>query len=502
MPVWVDRSGMQAWVDGMAAAVRRRVAITNLEGDELFAEGLGEGDHIRFPLTINGKVDGWVVVQPGGCGNGLRPQVERAIANLAALAETRNSMADLVEANAKQWRELSVLYQSTSLLEGGQGREEIAERLLDHVTAALHCSDGAVVLPGGEACTSVLVSNNAPNPIMNDAASWAGGLEEGLLFTCSDDIERQGFSGIPPESPFMAMPIRTEQTIHGGLALRWNDGVRLTSEHLKLASLLAGQAGVAFSNIQLVDQVRKTERIHRDMELAETIQTSILPQSNFRCPGIEVACTCQPAAMVGGDAFILIPQSGDGLLAGVADVSGHGIPAALLINAFDSQVHAFAQSRPEPAHLLREANRLMVARIGTMGLFITTVLMRLESNGRLTVANAGHPPPIVVRANGETELIEKSGVPLGVLDEEDFAESGMVLDRGTFVVAYSDGVTEALAGDGRMYGMSRLIETVRTASRVAASSLELKELVLHDLRVFTKGVPLADDLTLMVIRRT
>ncbi|MCD4750793.1 MAG: SpoIIE family protein phosphatase, partial [Thermoanaerobaculales bacterium] len=406
-PDWVDRNGMQAWVEGMAAAVRRRVVITDNEGRELISEGTGEGEASRFPLKVNGRPAGWVLIQPGGCGPVIRKQVERAVDNLRALAESRNSMVDLIQTNAGRWQELTVLYESTALLRGGQGHKDLAQGLLDHTTRALHSTSGAVSFRDASEAESLVT--NCPEALdLGEVASWASSLPEGLLFTSVDDLEDQGFNGRAPEPPFLVMPIRSNGQSFGGLAMGWPEGVRLTSEHLKLAGLLAGQAGLAFSNLEMVEQVRRAERIQRDMEVAATIQESILPAPRLETPWFDVACVCEPAALVGGDAFMVMEQGEDALLVGVADVSGHGLPAALLLNAFGSQVQALAMSQTSPAQLLQQTNGLLVDRIGSMGMFVTTALLRFEKCGNLRVANAGHPPPILIDPCGEITLIEES----------------------------------------------------------------------------------------------
>jgi sigma-B regulation protein RsbU (phosphoserine phosphatase) len=273
------------------------------------------------------------------------------------------------------------------------------------------------------------------------------------------------------------------------------------SEDLKLAKLLAGQAGQAFANIELVENVREGERLQRELEVAADIQSSILPEQEITWDWLEFRGLCTPAAWVGGDANLAITAADGGVLAGVADVSGHGVSSALLMNAFATQVNALAVTTDDPGHLLAVANDLVSERVGAMGMFVTAVLMHLVPGGRVRVANAGHPAPIVVTAAGETSLIGDPGLPLGVLGGEVFEVEEVEMPPGSVIVAFSDGVTEAMNPEGELFGVDRLLETLARHVPHVGDGSELIDRLLMELQTFERGQPRTDDLTIIVLRR-
>ena len=128
---------MEAWVEGMAVALRRCVSITDPEGQKLNTAGSGEGEPLRLPFEVNGVAAGWVEITPGDLGAGWQSLVSQAVAAFQSLAEIRNSMADLVRTTAHQWRELSLLYRFSDLVAGGQDPEALADLVVAQAQRAL-----------------------------------------------------------------------------------------------------------------------------------------------------------------------------------------------------------------------------------------------------------------------------------------------------------------------------------------------------------------------------
>ena len=389
-PDWYDRAGMQAWAEGMAAATRRRVSLLSLDETELLSVGIGEGDPARFPLEVNGQPVGWLELRPDLGSDVLTAQVMKAISTFRSLAEVRNSMADLVRTTARQWRELSLLYRSSDLLRVDQGRPALANNLLEQATGALRSELGLVRQGvGNEAQIHVSSGDDADSLI--DVADWGIGLSEGVMVTEPAELGRLGFEGRAPDKPLLVVPLRCRDHCFGSLVLAASPKRPLSSEDLKLASLLADQAGKAFDNLQLVDQVRDSERLKRELEVASEIQSSILPPADITLEWLDFAGVCKPAKWVGGDTFLFGRQSDAAILTGVADVCGHGISSALLMNAFASSIEALSMTQAQPGRLLAITNDLLENRIGSTGLFVTAALMRVTSDGELTIASAGHP---------------------------------------------------------------------------------------------------------------
>lgn len=499
-PTWFDRRGVEAWVSGMASILGRRVTVRDLTGVELTAAGIGDGEPLRLPVAANGTPVATIEIVPAPSERGGADRIRAAAEVFQALAEVRNSMADLVETTAHQWRELNLLYRSTELLQGGLEADSVARHLLDQAAKALRGSVAAVRYRcGGEARFAATEPGLAA---LADVTARGEQLAEGVLVLEDRERERLGFDTGPGSPPFLVVPVRSGDSVFGALAVVSGGGRMLGAEHLKLARLLADQAGQAFAILDLVTQVRDSERLRRELEVAAEIQASILPPARLAMPGIELAGTCRPATWVGGDVYLVLPAGEDGTLLAVADVSGHGVSSALLMNAFASQLTALAATVPDPGRLLEITNDLVAARVGTMGMFVTAVVLRFGADGRCRVANAGHPPPIVVAPGRAPRLLETAGLPLGILEGERYAETAVTIEPEEVLLAYSDGLTEAAAAGGEMLGVDGLAEIVGRRVGQGVRGTGLVEAVLDELAGFTGGAPPTDDLTVVTVRRT
>ncbi len=498
-PPWFDRGGMQAWTEGMAKALRRRVAIIGPDDAPLISAGTGQGEPVRIPFQVNGVNVASVEITPGELASGLEILTHQAVGTLQSFADARNSMTDLVKTTAHQWRELSLLYRFSDLIAGLQDPDALANLLMGRANRALHCQCGAIVYRSGEGESGFAWTGDGAAQLRG-LTEWGARLESGMILTGIEGAVESGFEGSFPGRPVLVVPLRCRDRNFGALAAASENRDMFTAEDLKLASLLARQAGLAFANLELIDQAREHERLRRELEVAAEIQASIMPPQVTETERFEVAGTCLPAQWVGGDTFFVLPQD-DGLLAGVADVSGHGLSSALLMNAFASEIEALSFTHTYPAELLRITNRLVCARVGAMGLFVTVVLLRYWSDGSVSIANAGHPPPMVITPTGSIEMVTASSLPLGILEDESFEDVRLEASQQEVIATYSDGITEAVAPDGTMFGMGRLRQSLGAAAPDVRGAVEVRDLILEDLSEFEAGQTRSDDLTLLVVRR-
>ncbi len=500
-PDWLDRPGMQAWADGMAAATRRLVRILG-EGDaELISSGVGEGEASRFPLEVNGRVVGILELCPPVEAHDQKAQVIKAIQTFRSLAEVRNSMSDLVRTTARQWRELSLLYRSSDLLRVDQGRDTLAANLLQQAARALRGELGLVRYED-EQRRPVDISSGSGSEALAEVAEWGATLDEGVMATEPAELERLGFSGRPPEGSILVVPLRCRGHAFGAMVQVVALNRRISAEDLKLASLLANQAGRAFDNLQLVDRARDVERLKRELELAAEIQASILPPGDVELDWLDFAGICVPAKEVGGDAFLFDGHRGHTVLAGVADVCGHGVSSALLANTFATSIAVLSAVHDHPGRLLALTNDVLEQRVGSTGLFVTAALVRIRTDGELTVASAGHPEILVASDLGAVTRVQCGDLPLGIFPGSTYQEAGLTIETGATVVVYSDGVTETRGADNEMYGVDRLVGLLEIEAGRGASCAEIRGAILEDVRSYREQPEQDDDVTVVVLRRT
>ncbi len=249
--------------------------------------------------------------------------------------------------------------------------------------------------------------------------------------------------------------------------------------------------------------------LDRESEIVGEIQRSLLPSAPPTIPGFEIATSYVTSARAGGDYYDFFPIAADpdgpgqwGLF--IADVSGHGTPAAVLM----AITHAIAHTRPgapvPAAHLLGYINGHLARSYARSGTFVTAFYATLDSRSRqLSYAVAGHNPPRLVRAGEVLSLDGDAGLPLGLFAEESYRDATMQLERGDVLVLYTDGISEAMAPEDRarsreLFGEERL-DALLLASGSASASEYVRRIEMA-MTEFTGGTAATDDRTLVVIR--
>ncbi len=269
-----------------------------------------------------------------------------------------------------------------------------------------------------------------------------------------------------------------------------------TSEDLNMLAAIANQAAISLANARLHRELMTQERLKRDLELARKIQQSFLPQSMPELEGFEFKDVYQAAGQVGGDFYDFIDLGGDELGIVVGDVSGKGVPAALLMAKLMSDVRFFALAERDPDKVVGKLN-YNLATSNTEDVFVTLLYMKLDvKEKRLAITNAGHLPPLVRRgSNGEIVRIEEGvNYPLGVLPDTEFEIAEFQLNPGDFVALFTDGIIEAMNAAKEQYGFARLEAVMK---QPAATPSELTSKVLADVKKFVGRTAQSDDLTLV-----
>lgn len=252
--------------------------------------------------------------------------------------------------------------------------------------------------------------------------------------------------------------------------------------------------------LELRRTTAEKERFTRELEIAQGIQQSFLPDSVPDIPGMELAVFSSPALEVGGDFYDFIPV-GDhewGLV--IADVSGKGVPAALFMALSRTLIRVSATWKSDPASAITEANSL-ICRDSKASMFVTLFYLVIDSEHRkITYVNAGHNPPLMLTRENKNDitLLKAEGIALGIIDGIDLASVTVDLKEGDFVALYTDGITEAMNKDGEEYGMERFSEVlINNRDRKLP---DLIEKIRESIKEFTKETPQSDDITLILIR--
>ncbi len=240
---------------------------------------------------------------------------------------------------------------------------------------------------------------------------------------------------------------------------------------------------------------RRDAKQQRELEEARLIQRGLLPALMPRVAGVQLASAWQPANGVGGDCFDALPFGPGRLGLSIADVAGKGVPAALLMSNLQAAVRAFAQESAGPAWICASVNRLLCRNMAA-GRFVTFCYARIDVGGRrLTYANAGHNPPLLVARDGRVERLHPGGTVLGVFAESTYEQGELPIGSGDRLLFYTDGMTESRNASGDEFTEERLVESALRHRALPAE--EMQAAVLADVNAFNAGI-FEDDATLIV----
>ncbi len=290
----------------------------------------------------------------------------------------------------------------------------------------------------------------------------------------------------------VAIPLRVGERLVGVFTASHPEVDGFPRQQLRILQALCDHVAVAVHNARRFQSERAERAVmDREAEEARAIQQALLPKSSPYIPGFVVSGLSVPARAVGGDwyDFIPFPDGRWGIV--LADVSGKGTAAALLMSATRGVLRSLAEACFTPSEVLTRLNQLLVDDFPA-GKFVTMVYAVLDPSTRSVIfANAGHLRPLLIDSHGEHFLDTERGLPLG-LGCGDYSETRIALSEGSRLVFYSDGITEAENADGEEYGLCRLAEH---AVKPAASAVSM----IDDVRAFTNGSSLRDDASLVFV---
>jgi sigma-B regulation protein RsbU (phosphoserine phosphatase) len=297
----------------------------------------------------------------------------------------------------------------------------------------------------------------------------------------------------------LAVPIVSEAGVIGCLNVESDRVAAFGPADAELLEFFASAAAVSIEKALLHRQVLEKQRIEDQLKVAREVQSGLLPGAPPDLPGYDIAAVALPTGAIGGDYYDYVPLEGDRLGVVVADVSGKGIPAALIMATFRAALRTEMRRRAEVAAVVSELNDV-VMESRDASRFVTAVCGVLEqASGRFTYVNCGHNPPLLLRASGGAETLQTGGPALGLFADGLFEAGTVGLEPGDNLVLYTDGVVEPADRGDVEFGTERLAAAVRgAAGRPAAEALRS---VIAATRAFSGRDDYDDDFTLVVVRR-
>ncbi|HYK04508.1 MAG TPA: SpoIIE family protein phosphatase [Thermoanaerobaculia bacterium] len=334
-----------------------------------------------------------------------------------------------------------------------------------------------------------------------------GFLEDELIEQLSREGKPLTFEGssaclFPGCGTFVAVPIKGSNDVIGVLAAADREtregGIGpFEANELRLLSLFANQVAIALENARLHREALEKQAMERDLELAATIQTAILPKSIPHLAGMEISALSRPARQVGGDYHAFFVRDGV-MTALVADVAGKSMPAALLVSALHAVLQLlFAEGR-ELGEIATELNR-HIHNWSAENKFITMIMVAIDpEHETIQYVNAGHNPGYVM-LDGRLDTLKAHGLPIGILPTTRYATQTRPFPAGACAVLYSDGITEAEDIDGNELGNERLEALIE--QHVGCSADLIRDQIASLVDAFVGEAPQKDDETIVIARR-
>ncbi len=307
----------------------------------------------------------------------------------------------------------------------------------------------------------------------------------------------------------IAAPIMVRQRLIGVLCVcNASDGLPFTETDYSLVEALAEQAGLAVHNADFLSLQVEKQRLDLDLALASGVQLMLLPREMPQVPGLDIDARYLAAQKVSGDLYDVFKLGADRVGVAVADVSGKGMSASLLMAICRTTLRQIAPLHSSPARVLAELNRSLAGDMRE-GMYITMTYAVVDAgSSRVTVARAGHELPLFSRRDEVSgsflsEYVGSEGMPVGLVDPGQFdaviADKTLDFAPGTTLVLYTDGLTEAPNADEKEFGGARLSDALRAAH--GGSARQINDAILQAVESFSGTNGLRDDYTLLTVKR-
>ncbi len=388
--------------------------------------------------------------------------------------------------------------------------DEIMHAIVRKATRAVSAAQGTITLVKEDVHdpmhtlirTHVSMSGGDKHHFTQELLGWMYINKKALII--NDPAHDQRFQHLSRQSHFHTMlcvPMMVKSRLIGILTVfDRRDGGTFTEDNARLLGIMAGQSAQIVENARLEEEERQLRKMEHEIMAAATIQSNLLPPRLPSIPGYELFATTTPASSVGGDYYDVVTSTEPQVTFCLGDVSGKGMPAALLMANLQATLRATLATRTGPGETLRQSNQLLYHSTSD-DKFATMFLGVLDTQRHeLRYANAGHDPAVICSSNGTFRELPGTGLPVGMFEEMNYEESTEPLGTSDVLVVFSDGITEGADPTGEMFGRQRIVDAI--AGHCTGSAKAIGQHLLDEVARFTKGTPASDDRTLIVLKRS
>ncbi len=493
-------------VTGIAAQRREPILVGDVSGDTRYISGVPNvRAELAVPLIVKNRLIGVIDIESPR-PNHFTEEHKRLLTLIASRVAVGIENARLYTRTARQARTLVLLNEIarelTSILNVDELLKRIAEllsRLIDYQMFSILLLDST-----GEKLQHRFSLRFRENIHLKHEVEIGKGLvgyaaEHKQAVLVPDVSKDPRYIQLNPETRSeLAVPLIYKDKVIGVLDLEHTRRGFFTDDHMRTVVTLAAQIAIAIENAQLYEQIARQERrLERDLEMARELQFRLLPPSLPKVTNLELAAKFIPARAIGGDLYDFVSYSLARTAIVVGDVSGKGAPAAIYAALVSGILRSHAPIEPAPAEMLSAVNYSLGER-RIDGQFVSLIYSVWDDQSRtLRVANSGLPRPIYCH-EGKIEIIEATGLPLGLFDDADYDELKFVAKPGDMFVFFSDGILDARNKAGDLFGRDRLHEIVTANCNAAAEAVVNS--IFDAVAAHAAGEDAFDDQTVLVMR--
>jgi sigma-B regulation protein RsbU (phosphoserine phosphatase) len=312
-------------------------------------------------------------------------------------------------------------------------------------------------------------------------------------------VDPRYVAGRAPTLSEVAVPISSGGHVIGALNLESDRVAAYSANDVQMLASFATAAAIFIDKAILHHQVLEKQHLDHQLMLAGEVQASLLPRDSPQVPGYDIAGINLPTMEIGGDYYDYIPLGGGRLGLVVADVSGKGVPAALIMATFRAALRSELRREVPIADVVDSVDRLLIDSMD-WSRFVTAVFGILEpASGTFTYVNCGQTPPLLLRASGERVWLDRGGPALGMPIAAVRETASVHLETGDVLALYTDGVVEVFAEGGEEFGLARLEQVLRAAG--AADARHIISAVVNATQSHAERSDYEDDFTLAVVRK-
>lgn len=497
---------------GWVAEHQEPVIANDLESDERFCQEFEDTLGVKFrsalvvPLIGRGRMIGVVEAINKADGNfdeidldtliGLANQFAVAIAN-----------ANLYREAKRRATEQRLLYEVSKTLSSTLSIDEVLKQIIDSLRKVVGFDAGCVSLINEEKSeVSAVYSEGYDSAddeylklkIGQGLVGWVAETGEAEIVPDVSKDDRY-ISGHPDTKSEIVAPIKIDGRILGVFNLESNKSSAYDQSSLNLITAFASHAAISIERAILHDKMLENKRLEEQLKIARQIQLSFLPDRDPDMDGYDISGVNIPSGEVGGDYFDFIKIIDNQTGIAIADVSGKGVPASLIMASYRASLIAEIRNNYAIRTICKKVNSLMYESV-EHGNFVTAFYGVLDSkNDIFTFSNCGHNQPILLRSDGTVEYLKEGGLALGIVSDTDYEERPILLQSGDLIIFYTDGVTEVNNNSGNEFGYKNLIKAIKNYRSFPAREIQKK--IIAGIKDFASDKHVFDDLTMIILKK-